>query len=462
MKKSELIFTAILVPVDFLMLVLAGLAAYSLRTSQLVADWRPVLFSLNLTFERYFGLTLFVALIWIGVFALAGLYEIKRKTKWSREFFRVFIATSAGIVMVIVFIFIKREWFDSRFIILAAWIFSILFISLGRIIIKKIQEFLVGRYGVGSHRVLVIGGDGVTKKISKEIERRPGMGYKIIKRLSDIDMEIIKSSIANPVIDDIILANPDFSREKIIELINFCEDKHINFKFVPNLFQTLTTNIEIDTLAAVPLIELKRTSLDGWGKIIKRTIDILGSVVGLILLSPFFLIIAILIKTDSDGPVLVNLKRVSQGKEFFLFKFRSMVKDAEALKADLLQFNERKDGPLFKMKDDPRITKFGKFMRRFRLDEFPQLINVFLGEMSLVGPRPHQPDEIAQYERHHKKLLAIKPGMTGMAQVSGSSDLDFEEEVRIDTYYIENWSSSLDIKILLKTVLILFSDKSAC
>ncbi len=462
MKRSELIFTAILVPVDFLMLGLAGLAAYGLRTGTIIAQWRPVLFSLNLPFNRYFGLVLFVALIWLGVFALAGLYAMKREGRGLEEFFRIIIASSAGLMIVIVYIFIKREWFDSRFILLAAWIFAILFVCLGRFLVKKIQRFLVGRYKIGSHRVLIIGGDGVTENIKEEIKKRPHLGYEIIKHLSGIDMESIKASVSNPAVDDIILANPDFPREEVLDLINFCEDKHINFKFVPNLFQTLTINVEIDTLAAVPIIELKRTALDGWGKIIKRLIDVLGSLFGLILLSPLFLIVGFLIKLDSEGPVFVRLKRVSQGKGFYLYKFRSMIKNAETMKAQLLAFNERKDGPLFKMKNDPRVTKFGRLLRRYRIDEFPQFFNVLRGEMSIVGPRPHQPDEIEQYERHHKKLLAIKPGMTGPAQVSGSSDLRFEEEVKLDTYYIENWSLALDIKILIKTFFVIFIDRSAC
>ena len=139
-----------------------------------------------------------------------------------------------------------------------------------------------------------------------------------------------------------------------------------------------------------------------------------------------------------------------------------MIDNAHLLKKEMTQLNERNDGPLFKMKNDPRVTRVGRFLRRARIDELPQLFNVLRGDMSLVGPRPHEPEEVAKYEKHHKKLLTIKSGMTGMAQVSGSSDLSFEEEVKLDTYYIENWSPALDIKILLKTLVILFKDRSAC
>jgi len=245
-------------------------------------------------------------------------------------------------------------------------------------------------------------------------------------------------------------------------LVNFCEDNHLTFKFVPNLFQTLTANASVETLGDVPIIELKRTALDGWGRIIKRVIDFVGALTGLIVLSPFFTLVAIFIKRDSPGPVFVHLKRISQGKEFRLCKFRSMVDGAEKLKENLQAKNERKDGPLFKIKNDPRVTKIGKFLRRYRIDEFPQLVNVLKGEMSLIGPRPHQPDEIAQYRKHHKKVLAIKSGMTGFAQVSGSSDLSFEEEIKLDTYYVENWSLAMDLKIFLRTWLVLLKDRSAC
>jgi lipopolysaccharide/colanic/teichoic acid biosynthesis glycosyltransferase len=151
------------------------------------------------------------------------------------------------------------------------------------------------------------------------------------------------------------------------------------------------------------------------------------------------------------------------GRTFMLYKFRSMIDNAHALKGQLLDQNERKDaGPLFKMHNDPRITRIGRFLRRTRLDEFPQLYNALRGDISLVGPRPHEPEEVAQYEAHHKKLLVIKSGITGMAQISGASDLPFEEEVKLDTYYIENWSLFLDFKILLRTALTLFRDRSAC
>jgi len=463
-KRSELIFSALLVPVDFFMFLAAGMVAYFLRVSPLVVKWRPVLFTLNLPFERYFFLLLAVSFFGIMIFAISGLYKITAQKKLFKEFFQIIVAVSATLLMVILYIFFSRELFESRFIVLAAWVFAIIFISLGRFFVKRLQRYLVGKYAVGIHNVVVIGEDRITKKIIKEIKTNPELGYRIIRHFSDIDIDKIKNFILGEGAhtDEVILASYKYERNDVLEVLDFCEEQRIDFKFVPNLFQALTTNVEMNTFDGVPLIEIKKTPLDGWGKIIKRTVDFVGSSIGLTILSPLFLIIAIFIKLDSNGPVFVKLKRISQRKEFYLFKFRSMVKNAEEMKKDLWQYNERNDGPLFKMKNDPRITKIGRFLRKYRIDELPQLINVLRGEISLVGPRPHQPDEIEKYEKHHKKVLLIKPGVTGTAQISGSSDLPFEEEVKLDTYYIENWSMGKDIYILLKTLIVLFKDRSAC
>jgi len=461
MKKSSLFFTVILVPMDFLMLVAAGISAYFLRTSDFVAALRPVLFFENLPFERYIFLVLAVAPFWILLFALTGLYSTYRKNMLE-EFFQIIAAVSFALMSVIVFIFLQSEAFDSRFIILAIWFFSIFYITLGRFLLRKAERYFTVKYGFGVNRTLMIGKDKTANLLAEEIKNKPAFGYKIVRRSPNIEMNDIKNIVKKEKIDTVVVGQTDYPTKNMVELAEFCQENHINFKFAPSLFQTLTTNINVDALSGIPIVELKYTPLDGWGRVLKRIMDICGSFFGLIFLSPVFLFLALIIKLDSEGPVFVKLKRVTKGKEFYLFKFRSMVNGAEAMKKKLIEENERKDGPLFKIKNDPRITRVGRFIRKTRLDEFPQLFNVLKGEMSLVGPRPHQSDEIARYEKHHKKVLTIKAGMTGMAQVSGSSDLPFEEEVKLDVYYIENWSLFLDIKILLRTFLVLFKDKSAC
>lgn len=441
------------------MLLAAGLATYLLRTEILDA-FRPVLFEFNLPLEKYFLLVVGTSLILLTAYAISGLYSLKARGI-VEEFFRILIASSAGIMGIIVFIFLRQELFNSRFLILGGWFFAVFFVMTGRIIIRRLQNFFVSRYNVGVHKVMIIGDDHISEQIAREIKNNPAYGYRTVKHLSNPEVEEVRLAIGNPGIDEVILANPNYPAEKVVKIVDFCHENHLVFKFVPNLYHTLTANYSFDTFTGLPMVELQRTSLDGWGKVIKRVVDITGALFGLAIFSPLFPVIAFAIKWETAGPVFVKLKRVSQNKEFYLLKFRSMVKNAEELKEKLADLNERKGSPLFKIKDDPRITKVGKFLRKYRLDELPQFINVLRSEISLVGPRPHQPDEIERYEKHHKKVLAIKSGATGMAQVSGSSDLSFEQEVHLDIFYIENWSLYLDLKILVRTALKMLFDRSA-
>lgn len=466
MKKSELIFTAALVPVDYAMLILAGLAAYWLRTSGLVANWRPVLFGVNLPLERYVELIFLVSFFVLVIFALSGLYEIRRANGILEDLARIIISVSAGLAGVIIYIFARREWFDSRFLIFAAGILAVFFVVAGRIIVRAVQKFLVKRYKFGSHNVLVIGGDAISQELIGEMKSNLSLGYNLVSYFSSLDLAAIKSAVAREAIDDIILANPDFSREQVLGLIDWCEEQRLNFKFVPNLFQTLTINVEFDSLAGIPLVELKHTALDGWGKIIKRVLDFFGAFFGLVIFSPVMGVVAILVKLDSRGPVIYKNERVGPDGVFNTYKFRTMKleyctgsqydKDGRAgeLEDELAARQSGRKGPVFKILNDPRRTKLGVFLERTSLDELPQFFNVLIGDMSLVGPRPHMPKEVAKYERWHKKVFNIKPGITGLAQISGRSEIDFDEEAKLDTYYIENWSLWLDIKIMLKTPLV--------
>lgn len=460
MKKSELIFNALLVPVDFVMVMLAGLATYLSRTT-ILAHFRPVLFEFNLPLEEYFLLTIFAAGGLVAIFAVSGLYKLRTTTGGVEEFLRISIAVSAGIMLAIVYIFLRQELFDSRFLVLGGWVLAIMFVTVGRLLIRRLRQYMVTKYRWGVHKVMVIGDDDVSNRIADEIKGNPSTGYQIVKQLANPEVAEVEMAIGNPGIDEVILANPNYPAEKVLQIVDFCNEHHLVFKFVPNIYQTLTTNFSVDVFTGVPLIELQRTNLDGWGRVLKRVVDIFGSSLALVILSPLFLLTALAIKWETEGPVLVRLKRVSQNREFGLLKFRSMIKNAEELKPYLAGLNERPDGPLFKMKNDPRVTKAGRWMRKYRWDELPQFFNVLKGEISLVGPRPHQPDEIGHYEKRHKKVLAIKAGATGLAQISGSSDLSFEKEVALDSFYLENWSLTQDIKIMLKTIVKMFSDHSA-
>ncbi len=456
MKKSQVIFNALLVPVDFGMLLLAGLITYFFRT-EILSSFRPVLFELNLPFDRYFILVAFTSLFFLGAYAISGLYSMNVTRKVTEEFFKIIVASSAGIMGVIIFIFLRQELFDSRFLVIGAWIFAIIFVTLGR----SFMRFAQRHWMLGIEKVLIIGSDEISEKIRKDIEANPAWGLVVVGELSGPRINEIKMVIGNPGVDQVILADPNYSSNEVSQLVAFCNENHLTFKYVPNLHQILTKNFAFDMFTEIPLIELRRTSLYGWGRIMKRIIDIFSAIVALIILSPVFLIVAFAIKWETDGPVFVKLKRMSKNRIIDLYKFRSMIRNAERLKHMLLRYNEREDGPLFKLKEDPRVTKVGRFIRKTRIDELPQFWNILRGDISLVGPRPHQPSEIDQYLGHHKNVLAIKAGATGLGQISGSSDLPFEKEVALDTFYVENWSLLLDLKIILKTALKFFFDKTA-
>jgi exopolysaccharide biosynthesis polyprenyl glycosylphosphotransferase len=463
MKKSELVFNSILVPLDYLSIVGAAILVFYLRFFNPVIESYPLLYELK--FGEYFKMALLLGIFVVVVYAIEGLYSMKVTRSLLKEFIKILSATSVALVIFIIAAFLYRDLFSSRFILLGGWFLIIIFVSLERYLARLIQRRLAREKNIGLHRVLLVGDNDICENMAIFFRKDKKLPYKIVGKMKEADKEKL-FEFKNRV-DEVIQCDSRMPIQQANLLARFCELNRIDFKYVPNLFAARATNIEIRSLAGFPVVEIKRTPLDGWGRVLKRGIDVAGSLFLIVLLSPLFLTIGIIIKLDSSGPVFVRLRRVSQGKLFRMFKFRSMVKNAQAKKKELMKFNERKDGPLFKMTDDPRITRFGKILRRTRLDEFPQLLNVLVGDMSLAGPRPHEPEEVKKYKTHHRKVLAIKPGITGMAQVSGSSNLSFEEEVGLDTYYIENWSLALDAIILFKTFLVFLrcltrGDKEAC
>lgn len=462
MKKADLFFNVIRLPVDFLMLILAGLAAYLLRTD-LLAGYRPVLFQFELPLASYLSLVVVVSLLFLGIFALSGLYSMKVRMSRLAEFSRIVISSLAGIMLVIIYIFLRQQLFNSRFLVLGTWVMAIIFVTVGRQLVRFYQHVAVGRYNFGVHRLVLIGDDELAQKMKEEIAATPSVGYRVIAHWPKPDME--KLIALGDSVDEVILASPNYASNHIVELVDYCHEHHIVFKFVPNLYQTLTRHFDVDVVSGVPVLELKRTPLDGWGRVFKRTIDIVGAGAGLVVCSPIFAVVALAIKLNTPGPVFIHQERISGRRRFHLLKFRSMIAvdpdgSADSMKEKLAEFNER-PGPLFKIKNDPRITSVGRFIRKTRIDELPQFWNVLRGDISLVGPRPHLPDEVRKYEKRHRRVLAIKAGATGLAQVSGSSDIPFDQEVAMDSFYIEHWSLWMDLKIIFKTMFKMFHDRSA-
>jgi exopolysaccharide biosynthesis polyprenyl glycosylphosphotransferase len=253
-------------------------------------------------------------------------------------------------------------------------------------------------------------------------------------------------------VQEVIIADPDFPEERAVELVDQCHQRGVTVRIAPSTMEILVHRAEFVPGASVPLFELRPPVFDGFDYVAKRTFDFVGAVILLLLLSPLLLVISVAVFVSSRGPILYRSIRPGMGGEpFACFKFRTMRSDADQIQADLESLNEA-SGALFKIRHDPRMTRVGRLLRRYSLDELPQLLNVLAGQMSLVGPRPLPQRDFDQLEQWHKKRYLVLPGITGLWQVSGRSELDFDDLVRLDFLYLERWSVGLDLAILLKTV----------
>lgn len=473
MKKLESILAFIKLPLDYLLLVGAGFTAYFLRFSNFVNTRWPVIFVKNLTWHKYWPLVLIVAGGWIVIFALNGLYHMNPNRKLLQDLKRIFFSGCAGFAAITAYLFFSLQKFDSRFLILTSSVLAIIFVSLGRIIIKGIKIYFY-KHGIGLRNTAIIGKEKVGLEIAESLKTKPAFGYQVIGIYENLTDDVKKELLAANL-DEIIFTNPNSTETEAIAVIDFANEHHIVFKYSADLFATVTSNMMISTIAGVPIIELRRTRLYGWGNFLKRLVDILGSIFLIILSSPLYLICSIIVLIETGRPIIYKNERVGKnGRKFFTLKFRSMYQkdstgtqfgqageDALKKEEELIKTQSIKVGPVYKIKNDPRVTHFGKFMRRWSLDELPQFFNVLKGEMSLVGPRPHQPREVEKYKKAHKQILTIKPGITGLAQISGRSNLEFEEEAQLDIFYIENWSLLTDLIILIKTPFIVLKKTGA-
>ncbi|HLD22220.1 MAG TPA: sugar transferase [Patescibacteria group bacterium] len=469
MKKAELLFGALLVPIDYLMLIAAGMTAYALRFGSPVTQLQPVVYEIPL--KEYIAMVCITAIVWLCIFALSGLYHIRGTRRLVEESKQILFACSTGVLIIIILFFFRRDLFSSRFIILAAYGFSLLYVTIARFVIIYVERYLFRR-GIGVHHVALIGADRITHMIANELEEKKSLGLRvqcIIEDLNTKTKERIFALHEQGVLDEVIQTDPHLSKEKSQELLSFCDEHHITFKYVAALFDAQSSHMTIQPIAGIPIVEIQKTPLDGWGRIAKRIFDILGSVFLILLFSPIMVFSAIAILIDTGRPIFFArlddgelFKRIGQfGKPFFHFKFRTMKPNTHAMRYHELKNKDLRQGsPLVKITNDPRITRVGKILRKYSIDELPEFFLVLKGDMSLVGPRPHLPEEVAKYKKHHKQILNMKPGITGLAQISGRSDLDFEDEVRLDTFYMENWSIWIDLIICIKTPFAMIKQRS--
>jgi len=463
-KRARLLFIASLIFLDGLMVGLAFYLAYLIR--------QPAVGDSLVPFHRYWSKMLVQIASMLIVFFFSRLYHLQRAPSRIDEFYSIVAATSVGTVLsfgVTAFIF-KNETADvdyPRAMVIYAWALTALLMTLGRNLHRAVQRALQSR-GYGQDRVLIVGDGEVGQMIQQKIRHSPGLGYSVVgfvtngtdlRPVMDVPvlghLDDLPDLIQQHAVNEVIIGLPDASRQELLALISLCERGRVGIKIFPDLFQIMATEVSIGHLNGLPLLTVRDVALRGWRLTLKRIVDIVGSAIGLVFFSPLLLLLAILIKIESPGPAFYAQERMGlDAKPFPCLKFRSMRQDAEA-----------ETGPVWATKDDPRRTRIGTFMRRFSLDELPQFINILVGEMSLVGPRPERPVFVEQFRRSIPRYMdrhREKAGLTGWAQVNGlRGDTSIIERTKYDLWYIENWSLWLDFKIILRTLFNFVRDRNA-
>lgn len=463
MKKTEIFFGILRVPCDALAAAVALLLAYRLRTMQV--DLIPGVQLLDPATTLPPPADYLSGFVWPAIIlflisaAVLGLYSLRSgKSGWS-EIGRILEAACIWLIVVIGWFFlIKRQLFFSRILLLHSALFLFLFVAVVRGILILAQRAML-RSGVGVRAVASVGSVSVTEEVERILER--DIHYRYIghyKRCGDL-INVIEAED----LDLVLHTDPQPENEATQELIEYCRSEHVDYAFFPPVLTESPHQLAVERMGLLPLIRFRPTPLDGWGRVWKRAVDFVAALLLLVILSPVLLIVSLLIILDSGFPVFYRSKRIGIGgkKKISVLKFRTMIKDADAKKQELVHLNHRTDGPLFKVKGDPRITRVGHLLRRWSIDELPNLFNVLSGHMAIVGPRPHLPDEVQRYSSYQRRVFAICPGITGLAQISGRSDLSFEEEVRLDLQYIEEWSPLLDLWILWRTPFVVLGRKGA-
>jgi exopolysaccharide biosynthesis polyprenyl glycosylphosphotransferase len=460
-KPSRKIYPAYFL-VDSVIILFAFYTSYYFRYNSLVNFCNFQQIQPPYLQEHLFIFTIWFILIMVA-FKRRGLYATDRGLIIPKEIFRVVISILYTGIFVGAIVFFAKFKFFSRQVFFSSF-FSLCFLLSGWRAIKKIILRKLIAKGFHNFNVVIAGAGKMGRFVLSQIRQNPWWGFKVVGFLDDYKDEPVDNvpvlgkltDLANIAkrhfIEELIITIPS-ERENVSRLINFARDKRIGVRILPDSFFAPLPKLSVDYLGLIPVLTYKERKPHPAGLALKRLFDFVLSLVLLIILLPLLLTIAVLIKATSRGPVFHIQERVGfKGKHFNFYKFRSMVKDAELLKTNLADKNEVKDGIIFKIKKDPRITKIGRFLRLYSLDELPQLLNVLKGDMSLVGPRPPTPDEVSCYNHSQMQRLSLRPGITGMSQVRGRSDLTFRRWVKWDLWYINNWSFGLDLLILLWTI----------
>lgn len=456
MKRAQLLFVLTLILLDIGCTWLAFYWAHGLlKPSDPTREVGPFLE------EAFWQPTALYVLVLVTIFFTQRVYQRRRPISYLDEFFKLFtLNTFATLVTIALLTLVLPKIQPGRLFFLYGWGINIVLLTIAHSLHAQVQWQAQAR-GIGDDRVLIIGAGEVGQMLIQKVLQNPKLGYQVVGvvdngKLSPSSSVLNVATLGTLVdipwiierygIDEVIIGLPESSHQELVGIISLCEREKVGIRVFPDVFQIMASEVGIGDLGGLPLLTIRDVALQGWKLTLKRSMDMVVSAIGLVIASPFLLLTALLIKLDSPGPVFYVQERMGlDARPFKILKFRSMRQDAEV------------GGPGWTTEDDPRRTKLGTLMRRFNIDELPQLVNVLIGDMSLVGPRPERPVYVEQFRQSIPRYMdrhREKAGMTGWAQVNGlRGDTSIVERTKYDLWYIENWSLGLDIKIILRTLI---------
>jgi len=414
--------------------------------------------------------------LWLALFAFRGMYTVSYTKSRVDEFISVFKTVSIGLLIIFFVTFegkidLVSPPHLSRMFIINYWITLLLFVTTGRLIYRTIQKALLMR-GIGHRKTLIIGWGKRSWELADKINKYPALGYKVIGFLSEKRVEEkapchygdlpllgeaneIEKILKTTKAQEIVLALKGSARKKVMDIMDLCSGAPVNFYIVPDLYDIVVGQARTNQIYGFPLIAIHPVVMPPWEQRTKRIFDVAISASILLFFSPLWLIVAIAIRIDSKGSILYKQERVGKdGKDFMIYKFRSMIQNAE-----------EKSGPQWAQKSDPRVTRIGKWIRKLRIDEIPQLFNILKGEMSLIGPRPERRHFVEKFKQEipfYTRRLRVKPGITGWAQIKSGYDASFDNvktKLQYDLFYLENMSLRMDLKVIINTIYVMLMGK---
>jgi exopolysaccharide biosynthesis polyprenyl glycosylphosphotransferase len=450
---------------DAVMTFLAFRLAYYFRFELFVQYFDP---NATVSFEKYRFLIYSMPFLWLLIFAVNGLYAKDNLLGGTREYAKVFRSASVGFLLIVFVGFLDPTLIIARGWLLMTWGSTFLFVAVARFLLRRVV-YAVRKHGFFMTPAVIVGANQEGRWLAEQLLRWETSGFHLVgfvDKKVPVTFPLFHGLVSLGSVDklgeiierfnigEVILASSAFStRDYLLEIFRkYGVTDQVNIRMSSGLYEILTTSLTVNEYAYVPLVHVNKVRLTGVDSVVKLVLDYVLSIVGLIILCPFLVLIALCVKTSSPGPVLHRrLVMGLNGKQFHALKFRTMVIDGDEI---LDKYPELKEELTrnHKLKNDPRITRVGAFLRKYSLDELPQLLNVLKREMSVVGPRMISPEEVSMYKQFDMNLLTVLPGITGLWQVSGRSDISYDERVRLDMYYVRNWSIWLDLQLLFQTI----------